>query len=151
MLVGIHNLDREALSDMLCWIKFLLLEIYSDSLDNAEVLTSIDSCLQARNFVHYMARVFAGLAVAFASVWQLTLLTVAFVPLFALTSGAYAVIMIGLRSQSQEEYSKVEEIAEEVWKQSEISKYASFSIYLKRGKSIASLSALIAENSHYFQ
>jgi ATP-binding cassette subfamily B (MDR/TAP) protein 1 len=69
--------------------------------------------LQAGNYLHYMARFFAGFAVGFSSVWQLTLVTLAVVPLIALAGGAYAVVMIGITSKSQKAYSNAGEIAEE--------------------------------------
>lgn len=64
--------------------------------------------------MHYMARFISGFAVGFTSVWQLTLVTVAVVPLIAIAGGSYAVVMIGLTSRSQKAYSKAGEIAEEV-------------------------------------
>lgn len=68
---------------------------------------------KAGNYVHYMARFISGFAVGFTSVWQLTLVTVAVVPLIAIAGGSYAVVMIGLTSRSQKAYSKAGEIAEE--------------------------------------
>ncbi|CAM6016899.1 unnamed protein product [Sphagnum balticum] len=68
---------------------------------------------KAGNYLHYMARFFAGFAVGFSSVWQLTLVTLAVVPLIALAGGAYAVVMIGITSKSQKAYSNAGEIAEE--------------------------------------
>lgn len=61
-----------------------------------------------------MARFVAGFAVGFTSVWQLTLVTLAVVPLIAVAGGAYAVTMIGLTSKSQKAYAKAGEIAEQV-------------------------------------
>jgi len=61
-----------------------------------------------------MARFISGFAVGFTSVWQLTLVTLAVVPLIALAGGSYAVVMIGLTSRSQKAYSKAGEISEEV-------------------------------------
>ncbi|KAG6555321.1 hypothetical protein Mapa_003364 [Marchantia paleacea] len=68
---------------------------------------------KAGNYVHYMARFVAGFAVGFTSVWQLTLVTLAVVPLIAVAGGAYAVTMIGLTSKSQKAYAKAGEIAEQ--------------------------------------
>lgn len=70
--------------------------------------------MQAGNYVHYMARFISGFAVGFTSVWQLTLVTLAVVPLIALAGGSYAVVMIGLTGRSQKAYSKAGEICEEV-------------------------------------
>ncbi|KAL2641264.1 hypothetical protein R1flu_008851 [Riccia fluitans] len=68
---------------------------------------------KAGQYIHYMARFAAGFAVGFSSVWQLTLVTVAVVPLIAMAGGAYAVTMIGLTSKSQKAYAKAGEIAEQ--------------------------------------
>ncbi|KAJ7526699.1 hypothetical protein O6H91_16G018900 [Diphasiastrum complanatum] len=68
---------------------------------------------KAGNYIHYMARFFAGFAVGFSSVWQLTLVTLAVVPAIALAGGLYAVVMVGLTSRSQKAYTKAGEIAEE--------------------------------------
>lgn len=61
-----------------------------------------------------MARFLAGFAIGFASVWQLTLVTVAVVPLIAVAGGAYAVTLIGITSKSQQAYTKAGIIAEQV-------------------------------------
>lgn len=61
-----------------------------------------------------MARFIAGFAVGFTSVWQLTLLTLAVVPLMALAGGTYAAVMIGLTGKSQKAYANAGRIAEEV-------------------------------------
>ncbi|KAL2641262.1 hypothetical protein R1flu_008849 [Riccia fluitans] len=68
---------------------------------------------KAGQYIHYMARFAAGFAVGFSSVWQLTLVTLAVVPLIAIAGGAYAVTMIGLTSKSQKAYAKAGEIAEQ--------------------------------------
>ncbi|KAL3698915.1 hypothetical protein R1sor_012991 [Riccia sorocarpa] len=68
---------------------------------------------KAGQYIHYMARFVAGFAVGFSSVWQLTLVTLAVVPLIAIAGGAYAVTMIGLTSKSQKAYAKAGEIAEQ--------------------------------------
>ena len=64
------------------------------------------------HYLHYMARFIAGFAVGFSSVWQLTLVTLAVVPLMA--GGTYAVIMIGLTGKSQKAYAEAGKVAEEV-------------------------------------
>lgn len=61
-----------------------------------------------------MARFLAGFAVGFSSVWQLTLLTVAVVPLMAIAGGAYAATMTGLSRKSQLAYVEAGKVAEEV-------------------------------------
>ena len=66
------------------------------------------------HYLHYMARFIAGFAVGFSSVWQLTLVTLAVVPLMAAAGGTYAVIMIGLTGKSQKAYAEAGKVAEEV-------------------------------------
>ena len=61
-----------------------------------------------------MARFVAGFAVGFSSVWQLTLVTLAVVPLMATAGGTYAAIMIGLTAKSQKAYAEAGKVAEEV-------------------------------------
>lgn len=65
------------------------------------------------HYLHYMARFLAGFAVGFSSVWQLTLLTVAVVPLMAIAGGAYAATMTGLSRKSQLAYVEAGKVAEE--------------------------------------
>lgn len=65
------------------------------------------------HYLHYMARFLAGFAVGFSSVWQLTLLTVAVVPLMAIAGGAYAAAMTGLSKKSQLAYVEAGKVAEE--------------------------------------
>jgi uncharacterized membrane protein len=70
--------------------------------------------MQIGHYLHYMARFLAGFAVGFSSVWQLTLLTVAVVPLMAIAGGAYAAAMTGLSKKSQLAYVEAGKVAEEV-------------------------------------
>ncbi|KAH7281015.1 hypothetical protein KP509_36G025500 [Ceratopteris richardii] len=66
------------------------------------------------NFIHYISRFFAGFAVGFISVWQLSLVTLSVVPLIAIAGGSYAYVMVGLTSKSQDAYVKAGEIAEQI-------------------------------------
>eukprot|EP00249_Psilotum_nudum_P022768 c28638_g1_i1 orf=285-3995(-) len=68
---------------------------------------------KAGHYIHYTGRFFAGFAVAFSSVWKLSLLTLCVLPLIALAGGAYAYIMIELTSKSQKAYVQAGEISEE--------------------------------------
>ena len=78
------------------------------------LLVSEISGNQMGHYLHYMARFIAGFAVGFSSVWQLTLVTLAVVPLMAAAGGTYAAIMIGLTAKSQKAYAEAGKIAEEV-------------------------------------
>eukprot|EP00250_Pteridium_aquilinum_P021625 c25182_g3_i2 orf=556-4299(-) len=66
------------------------------------------------NFMHNMARFTAGLAVSFTISWELTLLTLAVVPLIAVAGGVYSYAMIDVTTNSHRAYIKAGEIAEQV-------------------------------------
>ncbi|KAJ8762172.1 hypothetical protein K2173_007326 [Erythroxylum novogranatense] len=64
--------------------------------------------------LRYLSQFFVGFAVGFASVWQLTLLTLAVVPLIAVAGGAYTVIMSTLSEKGETAYAEAGKVAEEV-------------------------------------
>ena len=64
--------------------------------------------------MHNIARFAAGLAVSFTLSWELTLLTLAVVPLIAIAGGVYSFAMIDMTTNSQRAYIKAGEIAEQV-------------------------------------
>ncbi|ERN18247.1 ABC transporter B family member 13 isoform X1 [Amborella trichopoda] len=64
--------------------------------------------------LHYLARFLVGFALGFSSVWQLTLLTLAVVPLMVIAGGAYTVTMAGLSKKGEAAYAEAAKVAEEV-------------------------------------
>ncbi|XP_057975011.1 ABC transporter B family member 13-like isoform X2 [Malania oleifera] len=64
--------------------------------------------------LRYLSQFFIGFATGFTSVWQLTLLTLAVVPLIAVAGGAYTVIMSTLSEKSEAAYADAGKVAEEV-------------------------------------
>jgi len=66
------------------------------------------------NFMHYISRFLAGFAIGFSQVWQISLVTLAIVPLIAIAGGTYAYVSIGLMARVRKSYVKAGEIAEEV-------------------------------------
>ncbi|XP_031283199.1 ABC transporter B family member 13-like [Pistacia vera] len=64
--------------------------------------------------LRYLAQFFVGFAVGFASVWQLTLLTLAVVPLITVAGGAYTITMSTLSEKGEAAYAEAGKIAEEV-------------------------------------
>ncbi|KAJ0974223.1 hypothetical protein J5N97_016188 [Dioscorea zingiberensis] len=64
--------------------------------------------------LRYIAQFLVGFVVGFTSVWQLTLLTVAIVPLMVIAGGVYAVIMSGLSKKGEAAYAEAGKIADEV-------------------------------------
>ena len=65
--------------------------------------------------MHYFAQFIAGFVVAFSDLWQLTLLTLAIMPIIVASGAVYGYIMVGLSSKSQQAYMRAGEIAHEVW------------------------------------
>ncbi|KAG8071958.1 hypothetical protein GUJ93_ZPchr0006g41085 [Zizania palustris] len=64
--------------------------------------------------MHYISRFLAGFAIGFSQVWQISLVTLAIVPLIAIAGGIYAYVTIGLLARVRKSYVKAGEIAEEV-------------------------------------
>lgn len=70
--------------------------------------------MQAGNYIHFMAKFIAGFAMAFSSVWQLSLTTLAVVPAIVVAGAAYALTMIGHETKTQEAYEEAGKIAQQV-------------------------------------
>ncbi|XP_030453534.1 ABC transporter B family member 13-like isoform X2 [Syzygium oleosum] len=64
--------------------------------------------------LRYLSQFVVGFAVGFTSVWQLTLLTLAVVPLIAIAGGAYTVTMSTLSGKGEAAYAEAGKVAEEV-------------------------------------
>lgn len=64
--------------------------------------------------LRYVSQFIVGFAVGFLSVWQLTLLTLAVVPLIAVAGGAYAITMSTLSEKGEAAYAEAGKVAEEV-------------------------------------
>ncbi|KAJ6684730.1 ATP-BINDING CASSETTE SUB-FAMILY B [Salix purpurea] len=63
--------------------------------------------------VRYLSQFFIGFAVGFKSVWQLTLLTLAVVPLMAVAGGTYTIIMSTLSEKGEAAYAEAGKVADE--------------------------------------
>ncbi|KAL2319184.1 hypothetical protein Fmac_033060 [Flemingia macrophylla] len=64
--------------------------------------------------IRYLSQFVVGFAIGFTSVWQLTLLTLAVVPLIAIAGGAYTIIMSTLSGKGEAAYAEAGKVAEEV-------------------------------------
>ncbi|XP_057424427.1 ABC transporter B family member 13-like [Lotus japonicus] len=64
--------------------------------------------------MRYLSQFIVGFAVGFMSVWQLTLLTLAVVPLIAIAGGTYTIIMSTLSEKGEAAYAEAGKVAEEV-------------------------------------
>ncbi|KAI3464812.1 hypothetical protein Pfo_021475 [Paulownia fortunei] len=62
----------------------------------------------------YLSQFFVGFSLGFSLVWQLTLLTLAIVPLIAVAGGAYTVVMSTLSKRGEDAYAEAGKLAEEV-------------------------------------
>ncbi|CAA0841135.1 ABC transporter B family member 13 [Striga hermonthica] len=62
----------------------------------------------------YLSQFFVGFALGFSLVWQLTLVTLAIVPLIALAGGAYTIVMSALSKKGEESYAQAGKLAGEV-------------------------------------
>lgn len=69
---------------------------------------------QTGHVLRYLSQFVAGFVVGFLSVWQLTLLTLAVVPLIAIAGGGYAIIMSTVSEKSEAAYADAGKVAEEV-------------------------------------
>ncbi|PIN03579.1 Multidrug/pheromone exporter, ABC superfamily [Handroanthus impetiginosus] len=65
----------------------------------------------------YLSQFFVGFSLGFSLVWQLTLVTLAIVPLIAIAGGAYTIIMTTLSKRGEEAYAEAGKLAEEVFSQ----------------------------------
>lgn len=70
--------------------------------------------MQTGHSLRYLSQFLVGFAVGFASVWQLTLLTLAVVPLITVAGGAYTITMSTLSEKGEAAYAEAGKIAEEV-------------------------------------
>ncbi|XP_059637694.1 ABC transporter B family member 13-like isoform X2 [Cornus florida] len=64
--------------------------------------------------LRYLSQFLVGFAIGFTSVWQLTLVTLAVVPLIAIAGGAYTVTMSTLSEKGEAAYAEAGKVAEEV-------------------------------------
>ncbi|KAG7971639.1 hypothetical protein I3843_07G145400 [Carya illinoinensis] len=64
--------------------------------------------------LRYLSQFIVGFSIGFTSVWQLSLLTLAVVPLMAFAGGAYTVIMSTLSEKGEAAYAEAGKVAEEV-------------------------------------
>lgn len=70
--------------------------------------------MQIGHCLRYMSQFLVGFIVGFLSVWQLTLVTLAVVPLMAIAGGTYAVVISNLSRKGEAAYAEAGKIAEEV-------------------------------------
>lgn len=70
--------------------------------------------MQIGHCFRYISQFLVGFIVGFLSVWQLTLVTLAVVPLMAVAGGTHAVVILNLSRKGEVAYAEAGKIAEEV-------------------------------------
>ncbi|TVU28082.1 hypothetical protein EJB05_19590 [Eragrostis curvula] len=121
-----HTGERQAAKMRLAYLRAMLdqdIAVFDTEASTGEVINAITSDIlvvqdaiseKVGNFMHYISRFLAGFAIGFSRVWQISLVTLAIVPLIAIAGGLYAYVTIGLMARVRKSYVKAGEIAEEV-------------------------------------
>ncbi|CAH2038351.1 unnamed protein product [Thlaspi arvense] len=121
-----HTGERQAAKMRKAYLRSMLsqdISLFDTESSTGEVISAITSDIlvvqdalseKVGNFLHCMSRFVAGFAIGFASVWQISLVTLSIVPLIALAGGMYAFVTTGLVARIRKSYVKAGEIAEEV-------------------------------------
>ncbi|KQK00850.1 ABC transporter B family member 2 [Brachypodium distachyon] len=120
-----HTGERQAAKMRLAYLRSMLeqdIAVFDTEASTGEVINAITSDIlvvqdaiseKVGNFMHYISRFVAGFAIGFSQVWQISLVTLAIVPLIAIAGGVYAYVTIGLMARVRKSYVKAGEIAEE--------------------------------------
>ncbi|KAJ4915495.1 ABC transporter B family member 10 [Raphanus sativus] len=121
-----HTGERQAAKMRKAYLRSMLsqdISLFDTESSTGEVISAITSDIlvvqdalseKVGNFLHCMSRFIAGSAIGFASVWQISLVTLSIVPLIAVAGGIYAYVSTGLLASVRKSYVKAGEIAEEV-------------------------------------
>ncbi|KAL0891056.1 hypothetical protein Bca101_015039 [Brassica carinata] len=121
-----HTGERQAAKMRRAYLRSMLsqdISLFDNEVSTGEVISAITSDIlviqdalseKVGNFLHYISRFIAGFAIGFTSVWQISLVTLAIVPLIALAGGVYAFVAIGLITRVRKSYIKAGQVAEEV-------------------------------------
>ncbi|XP_027085579.1 ABC transporter B family member 10 [Coffea arabica] len=121
-----HTGERQAAKMRMAYLRAMLnqdISLFDTEASTGEVISAITSDIivvqdaiseKVGNFMHYISRFFAGFAIGFVRVWQISLVTLSIVPLIALAGGVYAYVATGLIARVRKSYVKAGEIAEEV-------------------------------------
>ncbi|XP_010491749.1 PREDICTED: ABC transporter B family member 10 [Camelina sativa] len=121
-----HTGERQAAKMRKAYLRSMLsqdISLFDTESSTGEVISAITSDIlvvrdaiseKVGNFLHYISRFIAGFVIGFTSVWQISLVTLAIVPLIALAGGIYAFVGTGLIARVRKSYVKANEIAEEV-------------------------------------
>ncbi|MCO5572614.1 hypothetical protein L7F22_026372 [Adiantum nelumboides] len=121
-----HTGDRQASRLRIRYVSALLSQdvgFFDTNMSTGEVVTSIASDIalvqeaigtKTGSLMQQMGQFIGGMVVSFVTLWQLSLLTLAVLPLTVLAGGFYAYVMVGITARNQQEYSQAAEVACEV-------------------------------------
>ncbi|MCO5550509.1 hypothetical protein L7F22_003996 [Adiantum nelumboides] len=121
-----HTGDRQAARLRIRYVNALLSQdvgFFDTDMSTGEVVTGIasDTTLvqeaigaKTGSLMQHMGQFVGGMVVSFVTLWQLSLLTLAVVPLTVLAGGFYAYVMVGITARNQRAYSQAAEVAYEV-------------------------------------
>ncbi|WVZ24040.1 hypothetical protein V8G54_002584 [Vigna mungo] len=121
-----HTGERQAAKMRMAYLRSMLnqdISLFDTEASTGEVISSITTDIivvqdalseKVGNFMHYISRFIAGFTIGFVRVWQISLVTLAIVPLIAIAGGLYAYVTIGLIGKVRKAYVRAGEIAEEV-------------------------------------
>ncbi|KAK7346117.1 hypothetical protein VNO80_20632 [Phaseolus coccineus] len=121
-----HTGERQAAKMRMAYLRSMLnqdISLFDTEASTGEVISSITTDIivvqdalseKVGNFMHYISRFIAGFSIGFVRVWQISLVTLAIVPLIAIAGGLYAYVTIGLIGKVRKAYVRAGEIAEEV-------------------------------------
>ncbi|KAE8657239.1 hypothetical protein F3Y22_tig00116996pilonHSYRG00257 [Hibiscus syriacus] len=121
-----HTGERQAAKMRMAYLKSMLnqdISLFDTEASTGAVISAITSDIivvqealseKVGNFMLYISRFIAGFRIGFARVWQISLVTLAIVPLIAVIGGLYAYLGTGLTARVRNSYVKAGEIVEEV-------------------------------------
>ncbi|KAI9125379.1 hypothetical protein K1719_003995 [Acacia pycnantha] len=121
-----HSGERQTANMRMAYLRSMLnqdISLFDTEASTGEVISAISSEIlvvqdalseKVGNFLHYISRFIAGFTVGFAGIWQISLVTLAIVPLIALAGGLYAYVSFGLIAEVRKAYVRAGEIAGEV-------------------------------------
>ncbi|KAL9327339.1 hypothetical protein ACSQ67_007984 [Phaseolus vulgaris] len=121
-----HTGERQAAKMRMAYLRSMMnqdITLFDTQASTGEVISSITTDIivvqdalseKVGNFMHYISRFIGGFIIGFVRVWQISLVTLAIVPLIAIAGGLYAYVTIGLIGKVRKAYVRAGEIAEEV-------------------------------------
>ncbi|GAA0153006.1 ATP-binding cassette [Lithospermum erythrorhizon] len=151
-----HTGERQAAKMRMAYLRSMLnqdISLFDTEASTGEVISAITTDIivvqdaiseKVGNFMHYISRFIAGFAIGFSRVWQISLVTLAIVPLIALAGGIYAYVATGLIARVRKSYVKAGEIAEEV-----VGNVRTVQAFVGEEKAVRSYSAALANTYKY--